>query len=406
MKIFKLLGVARSSLLKNKTRSLLTMLGIVIGVSAVVVMVAVGKGAQKNIEERISSLGTNILMIRPGTDAFGGVSRGAGSRRTLTYSDEAALRESSTRLMAVSSVVNANEQVIGGGKNWYTNIQGVAPEYLLIRSWDMAEGTLFGDRELRGRAKVAILGATVAKELFEGQSAIGQSVRIRNVPFTVTGVLQAKGQNTFGRDQDDLILVPVTTGLYRLARDQRYVDMIYASATSLDEMEAASAETTEILRRAHKLVDGQEDDFNIRTQTELTEMFSSTTKALTSLLGAIAGVSLFVGGVGIMNIMLVSVTERTREIGIRVAVGARGFDILVQFLIEAVVLSLSGGLIGVVLSWGICRMLTRFWEMTTIIETPVVLLALVVSAAIGIFFGLYPAQKAAQLDPIVALRHE
>ena len=406
MKVLKLLKVAWKSLLKNKTRSLLTMLGIVIGVSAVVVMVAVGKGAQKNIEERIASLGTNLLMIRSGSNTFGGVSRGAGSRRTLTYEDELVLREQATLLMGVSASVGTNDQVIGGGKNWYTSIEGIAPDYLEIRSWSIEEGRPFTERDLRGRAKVALIGSTVAKELFEGQQVVGQRMRIRNTPFTIIGVLDTKGQNTFGRDQDDIIFVPVTTSLYRLSRDHRYVNMIYASATDLDQMESAKAEVTEILRRTHKLVEGQEDDFNIRTQTELTETFSSTTRALTSLLGAIAGVSLFVGGVGIMNIMLVSVTERTREIGIRVAVGARGFDILVQFLIEAVVLSLLGGLLGILLSWGICRTLNRVWEMTTIIETPVVLLALAVSAGIGIFFGLYPAQKAAQLDPIEALRHE
>lgn len=406
MKIFKLVQVAQSSLLKNKTRSLLTMLGIVIGVSAVVVMVAVGKGAQKNIEERISSLGTNILMIRPGSSSYGGVRGGAGSRRSLTYDDEVAIRENAKLVSGVSGVVQRGEQVVGGGQNWYTTIYGIAPEYLEIRDWEVESGNMFTEREMRVRAKVAVLGATTATELFEGQAIIGQTIRVKNVPFKVIGVLQAKGESSFGRDQDDVILVPLSTALYRLSRDPRYVDMLYASAVSTDSMDAAAEEVTDILRQTHRLVPGEEDDFSIRTQTELTEAFSSTTKALTSLLGAIAGVSLFVGGVGIMNIMLVSVTERTREIGIRVAVGARNFDILIQFLIEAIVLSLVGGLIGVGLSWGFCRFLTQSVGMTTIIESWVVVGALVVSAIIGIFFGLYPAQKAAQLDPIEALRHE
>ncbi len=405
MKFFKLLEVAQSSLLKNKTRSLLTMLGIVIGVSAVVVMVAVGMGAQKNVEERISSLGTNVLMIRPGASRMGGVSRGGGSGRTLTYKDELAIKEEAQTIMAVSGSTNSQEQVIGGGQNWFTSITGVNTDYPIIRAWDVADGNFFTERDIRSRAKVAVIGQTVAENLFEGQEIIGQKVRIRNVPFTVIGVLSEKGDSGRG-DNDDTVLIPITTALYRLARDHRYVSMIYASAYNLDQLDAAKEELTELLRRQHKLIDGQDDDFNIRTQTELTDTFTSTTQTLTLLLGAIAGVSLFVGGVGIMNIMLVSVTERTREIGIRVAVGARSSDVMTQFLIEAIVLSLVGGLIGVLVSWGFCRFLSEMWGMTAIIVPWVVGGALAVSAAIGIFFGLYPAQKAAKLDPIDALRHE
>ena len=405
MKIFKLLEIARSSLLKNRTRSLLTMLGIVIGVAAVIVMVAVGEGAQRNIKERIESMGTNLIMVRGGANFFGGVSRGAGSRDVLTLKDEEAIRTQATHVMAVSGIANVNGQVIGAGKNWYTQVQGVSTEYLIIRSWPLEDGAFFTERDIKARTKVAVIGATVAENLFEGQSPLGQSLRIRNVPFKVVGVLGKKGQNSFGQDQDDVILIPVTTRVYRLKGDQ-YLNMIYVSSNSVEEMAAANVELEEILRRSHKLIEGQENDFNLRTQTELTDMFSSTTKALTMLLGAIAGVSLIVGGVGIMNIMLVSVTERTREIGIRVAVGARSLDVMVQFLIEAIVLSFVGGLIGVGIAWGVCALLAANWGMTAIIQPGIVILSLAVSGCIGVFFGLYPARKAARLDPIDALRHE
>jgi len=405
MKIFKLIEIAWGSLTRNRTRSLLTMLGIVIGVAAVIVMVPVGEGAQRNSEQRISSLGTNLIMVRGGSNAYRGISRGAGSRRVLTLKDEAAIREQAGNVMAVSAIANVNGQVVGGGKNWYTQVQGVSIDYLTIRSWQMDEGQFFTGRDVRGRTKVAVLGATVAENLFGGQSPLGQSIRIRNVPFKVIGLLSTKGQNSFGQDQDDIIMIPVTTAVFRLKGD-RYVSMIFVSSDSLDVMGAAENEIEEILRKTHKLVEGQENDFNLRTQTELTEMFSSTTRALTMLLGAIAGVSLIVGGVGIMNIMLVSVTERTREIGIRIAVGARGLDVLIQFLIEAVVLSLVGGIIGVLIAWTVCWFLADTWGMNAVIEAPIVILSLVVSGCIGVFFGLYPARKAARLDPIEALRHE
>ena len=296
MKVFKLLRVAQGSLFKNKTRSLLTMLGVVIGVAAVVVMVAVGKGAQENIETRIQSLGTNLLMIRSADNRMSGVSRGAGSSRTLTLDDAEAIREKAALVMAVSPSVTLNSQVIGAGNNWFTRVEGIMPDFHQIRSWQIADGAMFTERDLRSRAKVAVLGATVAENLFPGQSAVGQRIRIRNVPFQVIGVLAEKGQSSRGDDQDDTIQLPVTTALYRLAGDRIYVNMIYASAYSPETIVAAQEEIREILRQTHALVEGQEDDFSIRNQTEITEAFSSTTRALTTLLGAIAGVSLFVGG--------------------------------------------------------------------------------------------------------------
>ena len=406
MKIFKLIDVARSSLLKNRLRSLLTMLGIVIGVGAVIVMRAIGDGAQQNIEDRIKTLGTNLIMVRSSSNAFGGVRRGAGSSRTLTIKDPGIIKEQCRLISAVSGIVGTSDQVIGGGTNWFTQIQGVSPEYLTIKSWELEEGTFFTERDIRAKSKVAVLGSSVVENMFSGQIPIGQSIRIRQTPFKVIGVLKTKGQSSFGQDQDDMILVPLTTAAFRLRGDSQYVSQIYASALSPDVMDAAQEEISQILRLSHKLIDGQEDDFTVRTQTEITEAFSATTQQLTVLLMFIAAVSLVVGGVGIMNIMLVSVTERTREIGIRVAVGARGIDVLTQFLIEAVVLSMVGGMLGIASAYGICYFLEAYRGMTTIIMPEIVAISLGVSVVIGIVFGLFPARKASQLDPIDALRHE
>ena len=406
MKILKLVDVARSSLLKNRLRSLLTMLGIVIGVGAVIVMRAIGDGAQKNIEDRIMSLGTNLIMVRSTSNAFGGVRRGAGSSRTLTLKDTGILKEQCRLISAVSGIVSTNDQVIGGGTNWFTQIQGVSPEFLTIKSWDLEEGTFFTERDIRARTKVAVLGSSVVENMYSGQVPIGQSIRIRQTPFKVIGVLKAKGQSSFGQDQDDTILVPLTTAAFRLRGDSQFVSQIYVSALTADVMEAAQEEVAQTLRLAHKLIDGQEDDFTVRTQTEITEAFSATTQQLTVLLMFIAAVSLVVGGVGIMNIMLVSVTERTREIGIRVAVGARSLDVLTQFLIEAIVLSVVGGVLGIASAYGICYFLQEYRGMTTIIKPEIVAISLGVSVVIGVVFGLFPARKASQLDPIDALRHE
>lgn len=406
MKFFKLLGIAQGSLMKNRTRSILTMLGIIIGVGAVIVMRAIGDGAQQNIEDRINSLGTNLLMIRSESNSLGGIRRGAGSSRTLFIKDVEKIREQASLVMAVSGIVSASGQVIGGGTNWFTSVQGVDPEFLTIKSWEIEDGTMFTERDIRAKTKVAVLGASVVENMYNGVSPVGQTIRIQKTPFKIIGVLAAKGQSSGGQDQDDTVLVPLTTAAFRLRGDSQYVSSIYASAITVDAMEMAQEEISQTLRQAHKLIDGQDDDFTVRSQSELTEAFTSTTETMTTFLTIVAAVSLLVGGVGIMNIMLVSVTERTREIGIRVAVGARSTDVLIQFLIEAVVLSVMGGAIGIAIAYGVCEIVTEKFGMTTIVKSWIIAMSLGVSAAIGVVFGLYPAFMASRLDPIDALRHE
>lgn len=382
------------------------MLGIIIGVAAVIVMRAIGDGAQQNIEERINSLGTNLLMVRSSSNSLGGIRRGAGSSRTLYIKDIDIIREQCDLIMAVSGIVTASGQVIGGGTNWFTSVQGVDPEFLTIKSWEIEDGTMFTERDIRAKTKVAVLGASVVENMYGGVAPIGQTIRIQKTPFKIIGVLKAKGQGSGGQDQDDTVLVPLTTAAFRLRGDSQYVSQIYVSAINVDQMEQAKEEVTQTLRQAHKLIDGQDDDFSVRSQSELTEAFTSTTETMTTFLTIVAAVSLLVGGVGIMNIMLVSVTERTREIGIRVAVGARSTDVLTQFLIEAVVLSVAGGAIGIGIAYGVCDIVQDKFGLTTIVKTWIIGVSLGVSAAIGVVFGLYPAFMASRLDPIDALRHE
>ncbi len=400
-----LLKAAFRSLLKNRMRSLLTSLGIIIGVSAVIVMVAVGQGSQAQIESSINALGTNLLIAFPSSGSQGGVHFGAGTLNRFTFDDVDALKKQATDLEAVSPVVRTGAQVIGGGTNWSTSIYGVTPDYFSIRNWEIETGDFFTDRDVATNKKVALLGATVANQLFPEQDPVGQSIRIRNIPFTVIGVLKAKGQSGMGQDQDDIILAPATTVLYRL-KGGRYVDMINASAVSTNMMDSAQAQMSQILRTQHRIPEGEDDDFTIRSQAEITQAVTETTKTMTMLLGSIAAVSLVVGGIGIMNIMLVSVTERTREIGIRLSVGARESDILFQFLTEAVVLSLAGGLIGIVLSALVVAGLSRFTELHPIISPEIISISVLFAGAVGVFFGFYPARKAAALNPIDALRHE
>jgi putative ABC transport system permease protein len=405
MHLKNLLKVAIKSILKSRMRSLLTALGIIIGVAAVVVMVAIGDGAQIQVEQQINSLGSNLIVVFPGSISSGGIHMGAGSINRFTMEDVEKIRNEATLIKAVSPVVRSGGQVIGGVGNWSTQIQGVAPNYLTIRDWSLAEGDFFTERDMVSRAKVAVLGQTVVKQLFPNEDPIGQQIRIRNVPFRVIGVLSAKGQSAMGSDQDDIIFAPATTVLDRLSGG-RYISFIQASAVSTNEIDAAQAQLTEIMREAHHLTPGEDNDFTVRNQAEITQAATETSRILTILLASVAGVSLIVGGIGIMNIMLVSVTERTREIGIRLSVGARTTDVLTQFLTEAIVLSLAGGLLGVLLSLGITFILNTYTSMVAVIRPEIILIAVGFAGIIGIFFGFYPARKAANLNPIDALRYE
>ena len=404
MKQSTLLKVASQSILKNKLRTLLTMLGIVIGVGAVIVMVAVGNGAQKMIESQISSLGTNLIIVMPGAGNIGGANQGAGTFNRLTVDDAQKLKREATMLAGVSPVVSTRTQVIGGQGNWRTLINGVSLDFLTIRDWTTHSGDLFTDDDIRSGRKVAVLGATVANNLFPGSDPVGSQIQIGHVPFTVVGVLNAKGQNAGGNDQDDVILMPYTTAQTRLSGNVR-IGQILASAASAADIAPAQEEVASIMRESHKL-NGADDDFTVRNQTEIAQAATSTTRVMSGLLAAIASISLLVGGIGIMNIMLVSVTERTREIGIRMAIGARGSDVLTQFLVESVVMSLLGGIVGLAAGYAGASVLGHVTGWTTSTPTSAVAIAVGFSAAVGVFFGYYPARRAAALNPIQALRHE
>lgn len=405
MKWHKLIKIALKSIARNKMRSLLTMLGIIIGVGSVITLMTLGQGSQKDIEEQVASLGTNLIMVRPGSTDRGGVRGGAGSRASLSMDDVDRLQQSATLLQWVSPEIREQGQVVAGNNNWSTSVTGVSPEYLGIRNYQVSSGTFFSDREIKTRAKVAVLGQTVADELFPEQDPVGAQLRIRNVPFKVIGVLAEKGQSAMGDDQDDVILAPHTTVLFRLG-DGKTVHDIVASAVNADVMDAAKAELATLLREEHRLASTAEDDFMIRDQTEVGQMATNVTGTLTLLLSAIAGVSLLVGGIGIMNIMLVSVTERTREIGIRLAIGARPRDVLAQFLIEAATLSLFGGLIGISAGLGGAALGGKLLGISLVVNPVIITVTVVFTAAVGIFFGFYPARKAANLNPIDALRYE
>jgi len=408
MKIINLIRIALRALQRNKLRAFLTMLGIIIGVGAVIAMVAIGQGSKKSIQDQLSSMGSNMITIRPNSNQTpgGGARLDISTVQTLTLDDIKAIQSQAQYVNAVSPAVQGRGQVINGPMNWSTTMQGVSPDFLTIRNWPLKEGTVFGDEDVKGATKVCLIGQTIVDNIFEpGDDPVGKTIRFNRIPFKVIGVLAAKGENAFGQDQDDILLAPYTTVQKRILATQ-YIQTIYASAISSDASEAATNELSQILRTSHKLTSSEADDFTVRTQAELISTFSSTSQLLTILLAAIAGISLLVGGIGIMNIMYVSVTERTKEIGLRMSIGARGVDILMQFLIEAIVISVTGGILGVVLGLLASKLITIFLSWPTLVSESSIVLSFVVCAITGIFFGYYPAQKASRLDPIEALRYE
>ena len=393
------------ALRRNKMRSLLTALGIIIGVASVVAMVAVGNGAQARITSQVSALGQNLLTVFAGSRKAGGVNSGLGSASALTLADANAISREVADVVAISPEASTTAQAIANGRNWSTTVAGESSDYLKIRDWKLASGSMFTDREVRGAAKGAVIGSKTANELFGPLNPVGQTVRVGNIPFVIIGLLESKGAGMGGQNQDDRIIIPYTTVMKRITGD-KYLRSINVQIRSADRMESAQQQITSLLRQRHRLTTGHDDDFNIFNQKEIADTVNSISKVITLLLGSIAGISLVVGGIGIMNIMLVSVTERTREIGIRIAVGAQPGDIKLQFLIEAITLSLLGGGIGVLVGIGASRLIGVFADFKAIVSSGSILLAFGVSFAIGVFFGYYPARKAALLDPIDALRYE
>jgi len=405
MSILNILKVAMRSLNRNKLRSFLTMLAVIIGVGAVIAMMAVGYGAQTRIQDQIATLGTNVLMIFPGSSNQGGVRGGMGSSSSLTTDDLAAIKDQCTAVQMASPAIRTGGQIVYGDNNWASTIMGGTAEYFPIRNWPLSSGQYFTEADVRGATKVCVLGQTVVDNLFRGGECIGAVIRIKKLPFKVVGVLAMKGQSAQGTDQDDIIIAPYTTVQKKLM-GQTHLNTVLVSAVSDDAMGEAQAQITELLRVRHKLQAWEDNDFTVRSQTEIANAAESTTQVLTILLASIASISLLVGGIGIMNIMLVSVTERTREIGIRMSIGARGRDILFQFLIEAVVLSVLGGTIGVIIGVTASKLISALAGWPTMVSVTSVAMAFVFSAAVGIFFGFYPARKAAMLNPIDALRYE
>ncbi len=406
MNLGNLLKVALKALKRNKMRSLLTMLGIIIGVASVITMLAIGQGSKKSIQDQIASMGSNMLFVMPANMRTGGVQQGNSSSQRLTMDDVDAIRTESDAIIAVSPEVRSSGQAVFGNSNWPTTIYGGNEQYLEIKSWEVVSGRNITDSDAKGSAKVCLIGHTVAEELFgEGVDPTGETIRFKKIPFKIVGVLAEKGQNSFGQDQDDVLIAPYSTVQKRILA-QTHIQSILMSARSAEDSDLAETQVEEVLRRTHKLRESEDNDFEIRSQEELSTTMTSVTDILTILLGAIAGISLLVGGIGIMNIMYVSVTERTREIGLRMSLGGRGVDILLQFLIESIMLSVFGGLIGILLGFvasAIVEALTS-WPISVMWSSAV--LAFVVCTVIGVFFGWYPARRAAELDPIDALRYE
>ena len=401
-----LFKIALRALANNKLRAFLTMLGIIIGVASVIAMLAIGQGSKKSIQQQISEMGSNMIMIHPGAEMRGGVRQDPSAMQTLKLENYEKLSEECTYLSGISPNVSSSGQLVAGANNYPSSVSGVSMDYLTIRQLTVEQGEMFTENDIRTAAKVCVIGKTIVDNLFpDGSDPIGKVIRCNQIPFRVIGVLKSKGYNSMGMDQDDVVLAPYSTVMKRLLA-QTYLSGIFASALTEEMTEEAVDEITTILRREHKLKETDADDFTIRTQQELSSMLNTTTDLMTTLLACIAGISLVVGGIGIMNIMYVSATERTREIGLRMSVGARGVDILSQFLIEAILISITGGLIGVIIGCGASFMIKAIAHWPVFIQPWSVLLSFLVCTVTGVFFGWYPAKKAADLDPIDALRYE
>ena len=405
MRVGSTVSVAFRALRRNKLRSVLTALGIIIGVAAVIAMVGIGNGAKAQVEAQIASLGQNVILVFSGSTTSSGIRTGWGSAGTLKVEDAEAIRREVSDVVAVSEEVRSSTQVAAGNQNWLTQVLGESADYLDIRQWQLADGASFTPQDVRSANKVCVIGRTTATQVFGNDDPVGQVLRVKNVPFVVTGVLTPKGLSALGSDQDDVVIMPYTSAMKRIigGTTLRNINVQVGDARQLP---AAQQQIISLLRQRHNIRAGRDDDFTVRGQQEIADMATAQSKTMTVLLGAIAGVSLIVGGIGIMNIMLVSVTERTREIGVRLAVGAHGRDILTQFLIEAVALSSVGGIIGIAFGVGASRVLSVYENWPTLISLSSIVVSFLFSAAVGIFFGFYPARKAAALDPIEALRYE
>jgi putative ABC transport system permease protein len=402
MRIVNTVKVSFRALRRNKMRSILTALGIIIGVGAVIAMVSIGNGAKSQIEAQVASLGQNVIIVFPGNFTTGGMRGGWGSASSLTADDADAIAREISGVAGVSVEVRDRAQVLANGLNWNTQVMGESPDYCDVRSWPVVEGAMFSDQDVKSMAKVAVIGKTIGDQLFPDEDPVGQTIRIRNIPFKIVGVLKSKGFNLGGQDQDDMLVIPYTSHMRRISR-RTNISSILVSAESAEKIDKVQQDITDLLTQRRK---GREPDFTVRNQVEIAQTATATSQTMTLLLGAIAGVSLLVGGIGIMNIMLVSVTERTREIGIRLAVGAHGRDVLAQFLIEAVILSSLGGILGVLIGIGMSKLVSLKLGWPVLVSPLSVVVAVAFSAAVGVFFGFYPARKAAQLDPIDALRYE
>lgn len=406
MNAANLIKIALRALANNKLRGFLTMLGIIIGVASVITMLAIGQGSKKSIQAQISEMGSNMIMIQPGGDMFGGVRQSAEDMETLKLADYESIVNDTRYVAAVSPSVNSSGQVVNGANNAPTTIYGISPDYMEIRRYEMEDGEMFTDQDIQTATKVCVVGKTVVDNLFPGgENPVGKVIRFQKLPFRIVGVLKSKGYNSMGMDQDDLILAPYTT-IQKKVLAITHLQGINCSALKEEYTDQAIEEITEILRQNHRLKATDEDDFTIRSQQELSEMLTTTTDMMTMLLAAVAGISLLVGGIGIMNIMYVSVTERTREIGLRMSIGAKGIDILAQFLIESILISVTGGLIGVLLGVGAALLVNIVANFPIYIQPWSVILSFAVCTVTGVFFGWYPAKKAAQLDPIEAIRYE